>query len=179
MLRISLSLITLLFILSCKKEAKPLESLLKVTMTNGDIIYVDPSVIGDPVEWGGYGKDILLVTNLSSLEEVENDFNGEANTEAIVAQLGINEGRPYAAKICADLEAFGFDDWYLPSSGELNEIYLKLGPTNIGGSGQINTSTLWSSSEFTNGFVLIQNMTSGSKTITIKNYLYRCLCVRR
>ncbi len=84
-------------------------------MTNGDIIYLDPSVIGDPVEWGGYGKDILLLTNLSSLEEVENDFNGKANTEAIVGQLGINEGRPYAAKICADMEAFGFDDWYLPS----------------------------------------------------------------
>lgn len=46
---------------------------------------------------------------------------GNANTNMIVANQG--EGS-YAAKICSDLVSGGYSDWYLPSSEELNKLYI-------------------------------------------------------
>ena len=53
---------------------------------------------------------------------------GKANTELLVSSMGdivysdasgITKTSQYAAKLCADLEYKGFDDWFLPSYGEL------------------------------------------------------------
>ncbi|MBC7774162.1 MAG: hypothetical protein H7246_01885, partial [Phycisphaerae bacterium] len=105
-----------------------LDSPIKVTMTNGDVIYTHPSDNGTDVDWGGYGTDITGLANITTTAAANMDFNGEANTVLIVTQLGANGGTPYAAKLCANLVAYGFDDWYLPAAGELNEMYKKLGP---------------------------------------------------
>jgi hypothetical protein len=47
---------------------------------------------------------------------------GAANTEAIVAGLGVGNSNRYAAKECYDFEYGGFDDWFLPSIHELAEM---------------------------------------------------------
>jgi hypothetical protein len=154
----------------------PLDSLLKVTMANGDTIYVHPEDSSLGVIWGGEGTDIIALANMPNFEAARMDFSGEASTAAIVAQLGDNNGIPYAAKICADLVAFGFDDWYLPAAGELGEMYQKLGP---GGSAQMTEDIYWSASERHNHFAWFQGfdfdiMISGSKANSL-----RCRCVRR
>jgi hypothetical protein len=66
---------------------------------------------------------------------------GMSNTNAIVAAQGSGS---YAAKLCADLVLNGYSDWYLPSRGELQKLYINR--ISIGG---FNTSTgyYWSSSE--------------------------------
>ena len=72
------------------------------------------------------------------------DFDGAANTQAIVTTLGITLGSAYAAKLCDELTAFGSSEWCLPAAGELNVIYQQLG---TGGSNDIPSKVYWSSSE--------------------------------
>lgn len=163
----------------------PLDNLLKVTMTNGDVIYVSPvDQISNPpgVQWG-FAQNIMALPDITTLADANMDFNGETNTAAIVAQLGDNNGTAYAAKVCADLVAYGFDDWYLPAAGELNEMYLKLGPN---GSGQITTGNYyWSSSERSDSFAWLQNLGDGDQSTWFKfsstqiNGHSGCRCVRR
>jgi hypothetical protein len=45
---------------------------------------------------------------------------GQANTNFMIAQTGFTGG---AAKICDDLVLNGYDDWYLPSEGELAQLF--------------------------------------------------------
>ena len=48
--------------------------------------------------------------------------DGRINTQGIVNKFGNwNQGN-YAANVCARLNAFGYDDWYLPSATELAHI---------------------------------------------------------
>lgn len=167
---------------SCKKDDSVPSQPVKVTMTNGEVIYAYPTDNSTSVEWGGFGTNTTALTDITTLAAANMDFSGEANTAAIVAQLGTNNGRAYAAKLCADLVAYGFDDWYLPASGELNEMYKTLGPTNngFGGSGQIPTGPYWSSSEFGNDVAWAQLFDDGVQLgVNIKNANYRCRCARR
>ena len=70
---------------------------------------------------------------------------GEANTERIIAVLGSNRGKPYAAKICHDLVLNGYDDWFLPSKEELRLMHKTLHyPDYIG---NFAREVYWSSTE--------------------------------
>lgn len=101
--------------------------LISITLPNGDIVqfspvdnYSDAGRAG--VQWGPL-TDITDLTNLNK-SQAEMDYNGESNTTAIVAQLGDytpagSTFNSYAAKLCDDLVAYGYDDWYLPAAGEL------------------------------------------------------------
>ena len=78
---------------------------------------------------------------------------GYQNTMDIV-NAGCENG---AANYCVDLELNGYDDWYLPSIGELNQMYLNIGGANSYGLGDIGFfqfnslagtfSRYWSSTE--------------------------------
>jgi len=175
-----LPILALLLITACEKEQpaqSQLGSLIKVPMTNGDVIYAFPTDNSTNVQWGGYGTNITALTNITTKAVANMDFNGEANTAAIVGQLGTNNGIAYAAKLCADLVAYGFDDWYLPAAGELNEMYQKLGP---GGSGQITTGFYWSSSEVSVFLAWLQHLGSGGQDADgFKDNDIQCRCVRR
>jgi hypothetical protein len=153
-----------------------LDSLIKVTMTNGTLIYTYPTDNSTFVQWGGLETDIAALANITSWAAANMDFSGEANTAAIVAQLGTNGGTPYAAKLCADLVAYGFDDWYLPAAGELNEMYQKLGPT---GSGQMTTELYWSSSEYHYYSAWLLYFEFGALEFLSKDANHKCRCVRR
>lgn len=67
---------------------------------------------------------------------------GQANTEFLVDTAGNDV---YAAKYCYDLVFDGYNDWFLPSFGELYMLKANLGPT-----GRLNIypgDIYWSSSE--------------------------------
>jgi len=167
---------------SCKKDnsaPSQLDRPLKVTMTNGDVIYASPVDNSTAVLWGPH-TDITTLSDIQTLAGANMDFAGETNTAAIVAQLGDNGGTAYAAKVCADLVAYGFDDWYLPAAGELNRMYKKLGPVANGGSGQITSGQYWSSSEYKANDAWGQHFGNvGQGDGNKVNDDFRCRCVKR
>ena len=63
------------------------------------------------VEWGGYGRSVGETSTALG--------TGKANTEKIVNALGAGK---YAARICYDLVLGSYDDWFLPSWDELDEL---------------------------------------------------------
>lgn len=86
--------------------------------------------------------------NTNSLSYARSLVNGAGNTAAIINQSGHNRS---AAQHCADLAYSGYDDWYLPSKDELDEVYSNLATINTtaiqyGGDAFAN-SYYWSSSE--------------------------------
>jgi hypothetical protein len=68
---------------------------------------------------------------------------GKQNTQAIVTH-SINNGESCrAAMICDNLRSGGYDDWFLPSKGELNLMFVYLKEAGIGG---FKEDWYWSSS---------------------------------
>ena len=84
-------------------------------------------------QWGGYRSSIPNLEKTVTNADAINDKSGKENTEKIVAFLGdanmdfssetYEKNGNYAAQWCNKLEAYGYDDWYLPSCGEWEEIY--------------------------------------------------------
>ena len=88
---------------------------------------------GDGIEVGGTGTAI---------------GSGKSNTEKIVTALGTGN---YAARLCYDLELGGYDDWFLPSKDELNELNTQ--KDIVGG---FASGDYWSSSESNSSIVWLQ-----------------------
>ena len=158
------------------------DGLLQVGLPDGNILYVHPTNNSDGIVWGELGTDIPRLDNIITLDAANMDFKGAANTLAIVSALGDFDNGAYAAKLCADLVAFGFDDWYLPAAGELNIMYQQLGPTGNGfdGSGDIPSGVYWSSSESNVNSAWIQFFDYGDQNVVSLVFdITRCRCVRR
>ncbi|MCB0524724.1 MAG: hypothetical protein H6576_18245 [Lewinellaceae bacterium] len=148
-----------------------LDSLLKVTMDNGDVIYCYPKML-NTYGWGPNGIDIIGIPNLATEAEANMDFNGQSNTTAMLSQLPNSVG-----KLCNNLVAYGFTDWYMPAQGELDELYRKLGPN---GSGHFITGGYWSSSEKDSDHAWGINFGLGLHFISTKEIsIGYCLCIRR
>lgn len=121
-----------------------LDSLYGKTYLGGLIAYLNtstgtgliaaPEDLGLGAEWGCWGIQIgQTSTDLGS---------GEANTAKIVSGCADLET---AARLCDDLDEWGYDDWYLPSKDELNQMYLNL---KLNGLGDFFIGYYWSSSEY-------------------------------
>ena len=89
------------------------------------------------VTWGGYNEEVPG-------DAAKSETDGAANTKAIVAFVGENEGfegKPYAAKLCSEAVIGAKDDWYLPSKNESDSIYAFKEKFNVEERGSIWTST--------------------------------------
>lgn len=188
-MKYSIYLLSLLTIFSaCSKSDSPedngqLDQLLKVNMINGEVIYVSP-VDNNPTNngllWCQFCININAIPDFKTIASAVRDFNGETNTTSIINELDSgNRSTDYAAKVCANLVAYGFDDWYLPAAGELNEIYNELGPLAMGGSGQISSGYYWSSTELSGLNAWWQNFENGDLEVFVKSNKFQCRCVRK
>ena len=98
--------------------------------------------------------------------------SGNQNTIDIMGQCAT---AGIAARLCGDLVQGGYSDWYLPSTGELNQIYLN--KTAIGGT---FGDRYWSSTEFfnsaTNAYFIDFN--NGTATPDSKGVTYYVRAIR-
>jgi len=85
-------------------------------------------------------------------------YQGKKNTELIVSKLG--EGT-YPAKICADCDLGGYNDWYLPSKDELDEMYNYDKKKNAG----FTDDYYWSSTELPDADVYYRSFYNGQPFI--------------
>jgi hypothetical protein len=149
---------------------------LEVTLPDGSTLYVYPTDNDVNIKWGEFGNDINGLANINNQAGANADFNGESNTDLIVAHLGNWNSGDYAANLCATLSAQTGCDWYLPAAGELNAMYQQLGP---GGNNNFANDFYWSSTEG-NGFrAWRQYFGNGFQILGIKGNFFRCRCVRR
>jgi uncharacterized repeat protein (TIGR02543 family) len=112
--------------------------------------------------------------------------DGKANTEALVAAMGSgayvsnDSGNDvttanYAARLCDILEVGAYDDWFLPSKDELNEMYQNW-DTNK--QGDFYGDSYWSSSEGSADDAWSQYFSSGNQYSYSRNYGERVRAVR-
>jgi hypothetical protein len=99
---------------------------------------------------------------------------GLANTIAIIASQG-ETATSYAAGLARAYSGGGYTDWYLPSTVELSNLRL-----NRGAIGNFADANYWSSTEYSNGYAMLQlfpNGTTGGFQIQ-KFVTYRVRAVR-
>ncbi len=140
------------------------DSIPFIILCEDTVLYVYPENNVNEIEWGGYGTSTNAISN-----------NGAINTALIVQTLGDNNGITYAAKVCDTLTAFGYNDWYLPTIGEL---YVMCENCNlIGCSSQYYY--LWSSNELSDTTVWMSYFGDCSGMGVPKDMMFSCRCVRR
>jgi len=95
-----------------------------------------PSDQSTGIQWGCYGTVVGgTSTSLGS---------GASNTAIISASCGSGT----AARLCSDLSLGGYDDWYLPSTHELQKLYTyRLAIGGFSSVGGFPSTHYWSSSE--------------------------------
>jgi hypothetical protein len=132
--------------------------------------YVGELYGGGVVFWVDHTGQHGLITSMIDLSTAQawsdvtdvaigttNDWDGNSNTTAIIGQAGHNSS---AAKLCddytnADYGTGTYSDWYLPSRGELNDLWnsLKAVQKALDSDGNTSTTPLsitpyWLSSEY-------------------------------
>ena len=155
------------------------EDLKEVLLPNGQLIYWHPTDNSSAINWNPQGVNINFYPPIMEVSlnngGLFTQFTGEENTQIIVNNYGTSA--EYAARKCDELVAFGFDDWYLPSSGELYEIYKTYGPP---GTGDIPDGLYYSSTTGVMGdIVAILNFQNGEFLMAPPNTQMRCRCARK
>lgn len=156
--------------------------------------------------WGEnlYGKDVAGITNISSGADYIGegkkygtdfttwstgpvvDFNGAANTAAIIAGYTEHGVSMETRDMCSVLNTFNasdnFKDWYVPACGQLALIYLNMTEINaalakIGGTA-LAAENYWSSSESSSGDAWYVSFSGGYVYSDSKGRSYRVRFVR-
>jgi hypothetical protein len=88
-----------------------------------------------------------------------------------------NAGKDGAAQECVMLSINGFSDWFLPSQGELNLMYLNLKVKSLGGFAADNYWSSSNSNEWGNAWR--QNFSSGDQSTANREWSLRVRAVRQ
>ena len=146
----------------------------------GVIFYLDGSGGGlicavsdqSPAAWGCYGTEITGADGLVIGTGAQNTIDIEAGCSTSGT----------AADICTNLSLNEYDDWFLPSQNELNEMYqhkATIDSTATANGGAAFASLFyWSSSEYNNANAWGQSFLGGGKPIGNKSFTFRFRAVR-
>jgi uncharacterized repeat protein (TIGR02543 family) len=100
-------------------------------------------------QWGANGIQISGVTTFTSAISdplASKIGNGREDTQLIFTYLAGTAETGRAVQLCKAYSGGGLTDWFLPSYGELYQLYLNRGSIGI----SINGSYYWSSSQYNN-----------------------------
>ncbi|MEZ5030288.1 MAG: hypothetical protein R2787_02715 [Saprospiraceae bacterium] len=161
-----------------------LDQLYGMVYNNGYIFYLDTvdgsGLVCDTTDltsgaiWGCSGKDIGDLPNASNLptnpeSEVGAKIgDGSSNTDIIVGSCNT---QGIGARLCRVKGS----EWFLPSRGELHQMYLNL---HIRGLGKFVEETYWSSTEHDATSAWIQHFGIGHRSSYEKYYHHRVRAVR-
>jgi len=126
-------------------------------------------------EWGDNGTEIGGNAALTGIGD------GQAATDAIVDHMEAESITGTAAQLCDALSYGGYDDWFLPSTNELNAIWDNLVDDGTGansGVGGFAGDFYWSSSEYSSIYACYQSFLSGSQHYNLKSLTRRVRAVR-
>ncbi|AUC81948.1 MopE-related protein [Lacinutrix sp. Bg11-31] len=100
---------------------------------------------------------------------------GASNTDAIISVQGATETN-YAAGLARAYNGGSFNDWFLPSKDELNEMYqnkatIEVTATSNGGSSFDTSNFYWSSTENQINSAWSQSLDTGAQSPNVKKYI--------
>ena len=108
--------------------------------------------------------------------EAKADYNGKANTAAIIAGYAALSKDMNSRDMCKVLETYnegGYTDWYVPAAGQLYEIYTNVTDINTALTAISGTAFAsyghWSSSERSADDACLVNFGTGNVTFDDKN----------
>jgi hypothetical protein len=137
----------------------------------------------NPAWWGADGSVIPWVTTFTSTTDMEASLlgNGRRDTQIIVNYIGTSETGK-AAQQCVARTA-GANDWFLPSLGELNQLYNNKNAVNNNGGNLVEFIDnfpvwLWSSSQSDIDNAWYQNFSSGGMGSTSRNANHHVRAIR-
>nr|AGS53961.1 pentapeptide repeat protein [uncultured bacterium contig00151] len=90
---------------------------------------------------------------------------GKRNTDLIAAALKSKGYSGNAAQLCAEYTLNGYNDWFLPSKEELNQLYI-----NRASVGNMGTSLYWSSSQSDEDKAWFQGFSNAYQNVNSKMY---------
>jgi hypothetical protein len=137
---------------------------------NGGGLIAAPTDQPTGAEWGCYGTSVWA--NGTAIG------TGAQNTVTIV-QNGCASSS--AASMCANYDDGTYDDWFLPSKDELNEMYLNIGQGNALGLGNIGgfvNNAYWSSTESSSTKAWYEHFSNGYQNKTYKSFTYKVRAIR-
>ena len=177
-----IAIIICVFISSCDKEdTEPNIEIGSVHM-GGIVFYIDEtgqhglvSTIEDvgSYDWGCYTYDVNGADSLAIGTGFQNtiDILNENCTSQFLNST--------ASQISSEHVQNDFNDWFLPSFDELNEMYLSIGPgSNIGNVGGFSKSPYWSSSEVNAWYAWTVSFGNGGVLQSNKNAVYNIRPIR-
>ncbi|GHU22786.1 hypothetical protein FACS1894172_05080 [Spirochaetia bacterium] len=129
-----------------------------------------PSSIELPAPWGAYIKNVSGTGNAIG--------TGKKNTQLILAYLETISETGKAVHICDGRPYGGYTDWFLPSQGELNLMYINLKQNNLG---NFQNDWYWSSTEAGSTHAWGQDFGNGNQSGSVpygakdKSYLVRVI----
>jgi len=135
-------------------------------------------------EWGDYGTLVAGITtfdntNYDNVNHVSTDpkafiiGNGRKDTQIIVVHMEGKSITNTAAQRCASATYGTRNDWFLPSLGELNELYKAKGQPNVP-----TTSYFWSSSQYSKDYTWYLNFANGRQQHYAKDFAYEFRAIR-
>lgn len=145
-------------------------SLIGLNFQGGIIFYIDPSgqhgliAATSDQGWLTWGCTGTLIGTGYGIGD------GQNNTSSIISGCPVTD---IAARFCDNLVLNGYDDWFLPSFGELNEMYQKR--NIIGG---FNVGHYLSSTEFDNNYVWTIYFPTGSLDLQWKDIPFGIRAIR-
>lgn len=153
-------------------------------------LIIAPTEAPTALKWASAtGTDIPNLTNITSKAAAADDFNGKANTAAIIAgstSAAVTNTNTYAAGFCntysrVDSKNHGIPagSWFLPSFGQLLLMYvfknqIKYALSLIAGSTTLQEAYYWSSTEISANGAWPLYFSTGVMGINVsKTYEYR------
>ena len=163
---------------SAQQVAREPDGTLSLMSSSSPTYMIGDFVQGGVVFWvsasGAHGKVVSIYdvgtvpwSNITGNigASARSDINGAGNTVAIMMQSGHTSS---AARHCADLGYGGYDDWYLPSKDELDDVYtnrVAIDSTATANGGENFVSDYyWSSTEETSSDAWQQDFLDGTQS---------------
>jgi len=186
----------LVFVSSCEEESNNVEPLYEIgdVAEGGIVFYIDETGehglvaaledltegATDPYEWGDNGYEWGCYLENVSGADAQWIGAGLQNTTAIISQACQTEnGGISAVQAVLDAEIEGYFDWYLPSVGELYQMYLTIGKGSENGNiGSFSSYWYWSSSELGNDPAWAVNFSNGDTNLFYKYSTNRVRVIR-
>ena len=135
--------------------------------------------LSDGIMWSNIDTTLIGINAQSAID-------GKINTLSVIGQTGATST---AAGLCDAYTKAGFNDWYLPSTWEMNQLYNSALQINVVLEADEDSSTkgfeflrnpyYWTSTEYFNSKSWLQNFLIGSTYNDIKSAPYRVRAVRR